>query len=179
MLSRNINSKARQVGFALQDVMLAIGLFLIVGLIAYGLFGTGSDNAGLATERANITHVRQQIQSCYAPFGGDYTDLNNADAISCGAFTESMLRGSNTPTNAFQGDVTVEVDANVRQFTITEESVPGPDVCIKLAGFMNGQWVNVTVNGTAVPQDGGPAAAEAARTGCNDNDNNTIIYTSG
>lgn len=166
--------KHRQGGWAIVSTMIAIviGLIMLGGLFV--IFDQAWQGQIMETEQRNIAATRLNIQNLYRG-SPNYNGLTTAVGTSAEVFPSDMIKTAGI-RNSWNGAVTLGTASGNTQFTMSWAAVPRAS-CIKLATFGYGSWAAVTANGTTIPQSGGGAVGAAA-TACNNDTNNTLVFTS-
>jgi type II secretory pathway pseudopilin PulG len=169
-------------GFSIMEILmyLTIAAILLGGIFTFvKMAKSGSD---LRAAKQNVAAVHENIYNLFSA-QGLYTNLDNTLAIRAGVFPETMIRG-NSAVNVWNGDVTVASAGDPhRTFTITYDDVP-QDEAVELATFNNGQWDDVTLNGTSIPQvidretEGAVDPVSTATGAVTAGPTNTLVFTS-
>ena len=174
---RKLPSLFHQRGASLLEGIAYLGIAALIILGAISLLTTAFSSAQSNSMESQVISIRtaarklyQTQTSGYGVAGADLTPI----LINAGAFPPSMVNGTSV-TNAWNGAVTVAVDATVTQFTITYLLVP-KQVCIDMysnGGTANG-WVAVKVGTGAFTAAPTPLLANTACAGAT----NTIVLQS-
>lgn len=178
MNARKFPGLFRQRGASLLEGIAYLGIAALIILGAISLLTTAFSSAQTNSVESQVVSIRTATRKLYqaqtAGYGAAAADLT-AILANSNAFPPSMINGANV-VNAWNGAVTVVVDATVTQFVITYPNVP-KQVCIDLyanGGTANG-WLGVRVGSSgafvAAPT---PATANAACTGAT----NTVAWQS-
>jgi len=148
---------------------LGIAAIVILGAIALLLSSFSSANSNRAEQEINS--IRAGVKRLFMGQSASYgTGSLNATLSNAKVFPTTLaVDAAGNVFNAWNGAVSVSgASAN---FTISYASVP-KDVCISMLSA-NGDWLGVTVNGTAATLPVSPTAAEAA---CSSSAN-AIVWT--
>jgi len=151
-------------------VIKLLGVAAVV-LLLYAVFGADKTNNALS----QISQTQSNIQALYVS-QPNFSSLNNSVVINGQLAPSDMIQG-NALVNGWNGPVTVAVDSNTSQFSLTETQVP-KSACIKLSANVaayvslqiNGGTAYGTASGTKI--DPGIASTECAAGG----DNNSLKF---
>jgi hypothetical protein len=155
--SRSIPAKQRGASLLESIAFLGIAAIVVLGAIALLMSGFSGANTNRALEEVGA--VRTGVKRLYMGQSASYGDaVLNQSLIDAKVFPTTLaVQGANV-LNAWNGAVTVTgQNAN---FEILYANVP-KDVCINMASS-SGDWLAMSVNGTALAIPVTPAAASDA-----------------
>ena len=159
-----------QHGLTLMELIagLAIVGSVIVGALA--LFGTTSSQQKSTQLLSDVQSMRSTVKQLWGRTGSYGAGAMNATLINSGRLPSTITNPTGAVlTHVMNGNVTVQGAGS--QFTITLTNVDNVG-CTSLLTASN-DWINVTVNGTAVANYSDPAQASASCQAAN-----TVIFSS-
>lgn len=154
-------------------VIKLLGVAAVV-LLLYAVFGADKTNNALS----QISQTQSNIQALYVS-QPNFSSLSNSVVVNGQLAPKDMIQGT-ALVNGWNGAVTVAVDGNPAQFSLTENQVP-KSACIKLATNVaayvslqiNGGTAYGTTSGTTI--DPGIASTECSAGG----ESNTLKFVFG
>jgi type II secretory pathway pseudopilin PulG len=154
-------AQTRQHGASLLEAIAFLGIAAIVILGAIALLMSGFSGANTNRALEEVGAVRTGVKRLYMGQSASYgTEVLNPSLIAAKVFPTTLaVEGANV-LNAWNGPVTVT--GQTANFEINYANVP-KDVCISMASS-SGDWLGVTVNGTALTMPATPQSASDACT---------------
>jgi len=162
--------RSRQSGLTMIEVAiaLALGLMIIGGVVS--IYSGANDRREVTQVETQIRLIRRDVRQIWSD-EADYSAITEATAIDMGAVPQTMIRPGNEIRHTWGGRVYLAPDGgNPQRLDIDLREVPA-SACVQLATFTEGDWAEVTVNGTVV--DGSP---DDARPSCTDGPTNRVIF---
>lgn len=171
---------ARQKGFGLLEIGLALLIVAGLGIVAYNAYSDTNLETKLQSEKADMTLVFANAQHKFIN-QGDYSNATTAVLISNGVFLKSMVSGTSA-LNRFQGAITVQpatlLTANDGLAFISPKY--SAEACRSVPLQLSKGVRTIAINGTPVLSDGGAVDLAALGSACTAGGaNNTITYTIG
>lgn len=161
----------RQAGASLLEAIAFLGVAATIIVGAVALLSTAFSSARSNRSQEEVVAISTGVKRLFMSQAGSYGTADLTEAlINAKVFPTTLAVTANAVTNAWNG--AVNVTGATSTFTISYAAVP-QDVCVELVAD-SGQWIGITVNGSASMAP--PIAVAAASTACN-TAANTIVWT--
>lgn len=181
-LEKQLLIKQKQKGFTLVELLLVVGLIALGAVVAYITFPKVQSTSRANAEATNINTIASGINNLYAG-SNTFTGLTNEVLINGKGAPERMVGAGNTLVNSLGGAVTIGTatlpagGVTDNHYQITWEGIPEAE-CVKLGTGVANNFVDVTINGTAVKTYPGEEVADpvTVTTACDQGGANILVF---
>ncbi|MBK1666898.1 hypothetical protein CKO28_02430 [Rhodovibrio sodomensis] len=158
----------RRRGFAMTEVLMALVLILVAGLLGYNMFATGTSTNKLTRANTELQAIATKVYQGHSA-SASYTDLDTEGAITAGWIPPQMVISDAEAVNPWKGSVEVEEGSVATQFDITYSNIPLAscvDLVTRSAAAMSSSLVEISSGSDSISFDD----AEVRRSGISPSD---------